>query len=192
MNKTIDYYDENAQEYYRMTVDVDMSVLCDKFLEYVTPGGKIIDVGSGSGRDIKYFLRKGYKATGIDASKELCRISRNQGLDVEEITIQEWVPKECYDGIWANASLVHIPIDDIEYFFVKAKGCLNDGGVIFASMKVGLVMDYDEKGRFFCVFDEASLMALLQKQPSLQLIDKWYSQDNLARSDFRWLNFIIK
>lgn len=191
MNNTIDYYNNNAQEYFRLTREVDMSPICEEFLEYVRPGGKIIDIGSGSGRDIKYFLDRGYKATGIDASKELCRISRNLGLNVENITIQEWKPKDCYDGIWANASLVHIPLKDIEDFIIKAKGCLNKNGVIFVSMKVGLPKEYDEKGRFFCPFDESSLAMILQKQPSLQLLEKWYTKDNLARSDFRWLNFIL-
>lgn len=75
MNNTVDYYNDNALEYYNLTIEVDMSPICEKFLQYVRPGGRIIDIGSGSGRDIKYFLSKGYKATGIDASKELCRIS---------------------------------------------------------------------------------------------------------------------
>lgn len=87
MNKTIDYYDENAQEYCRLTVGVDMSALCDKFLEYVMPGGKIIDIGSGSGRDIQYFIRKGYIAEGIDASSELCQLSQENGLIVKNMTI---------------------------------------------------------------------------------------------------------
>lgn len=192
MNNTVDYYNDNDLEYYNLTIEVDMSPICEKFLQYVRPGGRIIDIGSGSGRDIKYFLSKGYKATGIDASKELCRISWDNGFNVENITIQEWNPNTHYDGIWANASLVHIPMEDIEDFFIKAKGCLNENGVIFVSMKVDLIKEYDEKGRFFCPFDETSLSMILQEQPSLQLVEKWYTQDNLARTDFRWLNFILK
>ena len=192
MNRTIEYYNENAQSYYELTAHVDLSPLCDRFLRHVIPGGKIIDIGSGSGRDIKYFLSKGYKATGIDASKELCRISCDNGLNVENITIQEWDPKDHYDGIWANASLLHIPMKDIEDFFIKAKGCLNENGAIFVSMKVGLIKEYDEKGRFFCPFDDTSLSMIIQKHPALQLIEKWYTQDNLARTDFQWLNFILQ
>ena len=80
------------------------------------PGGVIIDIGSGSGRDIKYFLSRGYKATGIDVSKELWRLSRNQGFEGANVTIQDWIPQERYNGIWINVSLVHIPLEDIESF----------------------------------------------------------------------------
>lgn len=192
MNRTIEYYNENAQSYYELTVHADMSLLCDRFLRYVTPGGKIIDIGSGSGRDITYFLSKGYEAEGIDASFELCRISNEHGIKVENITIQDWNPREFYDGIWANASLVHVPLKEIELFFVKAKRFLKKEGVIFASMKVGLQTDYGEKGRFFCMFDESTMGVILKRHPELKLVDQWYSQDRLAREDIRWINFILK
>ena len=192
MKRTIEYYNENAQSYYELTAYVDMSPLCDRFLRYVTPGGKIIDIGSGSGRDIKYFLSKGYEAEGIDASSELCRISNEHGLKVENLTIQDWNPKESYDGIWANASLVHVPVKEVETFFVKAKRFLQKEGAIFASMKVGLQTDYDERGRYFCMFDESTMGAILKRHPDLKLVDQWHSQDRLARGDVRWLNFILK
>lgn len=192
MNKTIDYYDKNAQEYYRLTVDVDMSSICDKFLGYVKSGGKIIDIGSGSGRDIKYFLNKGYEAKGIDASTELCQICKKQGLEIENTTIQDWTPKERYDGIWANASLLHISLYEIESFLIKAKYCLNEDGVIFISMKEGLLKEYDDKGRFFCHFDESVLSSILQKLHSFEVIEKWHTADSLSRSGFKWLNFMLK
>lgn len=192
MKETIDYYNKNAQTYYNLTANVDMKALCDKFLKYVIPGGKIIDIGSGSGRDIKYFRSKGYKAKGIDASYELCRISKEQGLDVENVSIQDWIPKECYDGIWANASLVHITLEELEDFLVKAKGCLKKKGIIYVSMKAGLKNERDEKGRFFCLFDESFLLSILNRNPGLQIVDKWYSQDIFSRKDFKWLNILLK
>lgn len=127
--------------YYELTAHADMSPLCDRFLRYVTPGGKIIDIGSGHGKDIKYFLSKGYEAEGIDASFELCRISNEHGLKVENITIRDQNPREFCDGIWANASLVYVSVKEIETFFVKAKSFLKKEGAIFASMKVGLQTD---------------------------------------------------
>ena len=52
MNSTIDYYNNNANQYFSNTVNVDMSESCDKFLKYVILCGRIIDIGAGSGRDI--------------------------------------------------------------------------------------------------------------------------------------------
>lgn len=68
---TTAYYNQAAEEYFKKTVTVDISSACDRFLQYVKPGGKIIDIGAGSDRDIKYFLDAGFIAEGIDISIEL-------------------------------------------------------------------------------------------------------------------------
>lgn len=60
-NDTINYYGENAEQYFKKTVDIDMTENCDWFIKHVIPGGKIIDIGAGSGRDILYFKSKGFR-----------------------------------------------------------------------------------------------------------------------------------
>lgn len=67
-NKTIDYYNGNAAQYFGNTVNADMLECGERFLKYVVPGGRIIDVGAGSGRGIKCFKDSGYIVEGIDAS----------------------------------------------------------------------------------------------------------------------------
>ena len=48
---TIDYYNKNALDYFNKTCKIDMSANCERFCRYVKPGGCIIDIGAGSGRD---------------------------------------------------------------------------------------------------------------------------------------------
>ena len=69
-NKTIDYYNRNAAQYFSDTVNVNMSECCDRFLKYVIPGGRIIDIGAGSGRDIKYFKDYGWDPVALDDENE--------------------------------------------------------------------------------------------------------------------------
>lgn len=66
-NTTVGYYNDNAEQYFKKNVNVDMSACCDRFLEYVVPSGRIIDIGAGNDRDIKYFKDRGYVVEGIDA-----------------------------------------------------------------------------------------------------------------------------
>lgn len=73
MNDTIAYYDRFADEYFKTTVST--KEICNRFLKYVTPGGRIVNVGAGSGRDIVYFNNAGYRAEGIDGSEALCKIA---------------------------------------------------------------------------------------------------------------------
>lgn len=94
-----------------------MSECCDRFFKYVVPGGRIIAIGAGSGRDIKYFKDRGYIVEGIDASKEMCRLAADySGAEVSCMRIQEWHPEKKYDGIWANASLPYLLFNEIEKF----------------------------------------------------------------------------
>lgn len=87
---TIDFYNSHAKTYFDSTVDADMSKCYERFLKYLMPGDNIIDVGAGSGRDIRYFLDCGYKVEGIDASSELCKLaSEYTGVAVQCRTIKE-------------------------------------------------------------------------------------------------------
>ena len=94
-NKTIDYYNSNAAQYFGNTVNADMSECCERFLKYVAPGDRIIDIGAGSGRAIKYFNDRGYIVEGIDASKEMCQLATDySGVEVICERIQDWYPQK--------------------------------------------------------------------------------------------------
>ena len=82
----------------------------DKFLEKLNPDAYILDFGCGAGRDTKYFLSRGYQVDAIDGSEQLCRIaSEYTGIKVRQMLFQELDEKEKYDGIWACASILHLP-----------------------------------------------------------------------------------
>lgn len=193
INKTIDYYNSNAAQYFRNTVNVDMSKCCDRFLKYIIPGGRIVDIGAGSGRDIKYFKDKGYAVEGIDASKEICRLASDySGTEVICERIQDWHPQEKYDGIWANASLLHLSFDEIEEFVCRASDYLKPNGVIYISMKKGIQTECDNYGRFFTDFSEERMKQIISKSSAFVIADNWETRDQLNRKDFRWINLILK
>ena len=192
-NKTIDYYNSNAAQYFSSTVNVDMSECCERFLKYVVPGGRIIDIGAGSGRDIKYFKDRGYAVEGIDASEEMCRLAADySGAEVSCDSIQDWHPQKKYDGIWANASLLHLSLPEIEKFVCQISRCLNSGGVFYMSMKQGIQTGYDNSGRFFTNFTESIIKKIIRKCKTLEILDIWNTKDGLGRNDTKWLNVIIR
>lgn len=192
-NNTIDYYNSNATQYFRNTVNVDMSECCDRFLKYVVPGGRIIDIGAGSGRDVKYFKDRGYVVEGIDASVEMCRLASDySGIEVTCERIQDWYPREKYDGIWANASLLHLSFNEIEDFVCRASGYLKLNGVFYISMKKGIQTGRDNNGRFFTDFSVEKVQQIVSKCTALEIIDTWITDDGLGRNDAKWLNVIIQ
>lgn len=192
-NKTIDYYNSNATQYFSNTVNVNMTECCDRFLKYIVPGGNIIDIRAGSGRDIKYFKDRGYSVEGIDASEGMCRLATEYtGVPVQCVKIQEWHPRKNYDGIWANASLLHLPITEIEDFICRAVDCLNPNGALYISMKKGIQTGQDSNGRFFTDFSEEKVQQIIEKSKAFSVVDCWETSDGMDRETFRWLNVILK
>ena len=73
MNKTLDYYNENADAYIASTVNVEFQRMQERFLREIPTGGRILDFGYGSGRDTRYFMERGYRVTVVDGSEEFCQ-----------------------------------------------------------------------------------------------------------------------
>ena len=98
---TIDYYDQNAQEYYERTVDADLAEIREYFLGFLRRDARILDFGCGSGRDAKAFSEAGRTVEALDGSQELCRIaSEYLGMDVRNMMFQDFEETEAYDGLW--------------------------------------------------------------------------------------------
>lgn len=120
-------------------------------------------------------------------------------LSPKRIDVDHFIPWSFIkdDNLWnlvlaCPSSLLHVPFPKIDSFFQKAKSCMNAGGIVFISMKVGLKEEYDEEGRYFFTFSETILDSLLEKHRVFRLCDKWYSDDKLGRNEFQWLNFILE
>ena len=85
MDKTIEYYNQNADMFAQGTRLVDFTVVQERFRKMLPVGSRILDFGCGSGRDTKYFLEKGYQVAATDGSSELCKLaSAFTGIEVKE------------------------------------------------------------------------------------------------------------
>lgn len=190
---SIEYYDKNAEEFYQGTVSADMSETCDRFLKYITPGGKILDAGCGSGRDTLYFLKRGYKVVSFDASEQMVKLSSElTGQQTLLMRFDEVEFRDEFDGIWACASLLHVPKAEIMDVLRKLTQGLRDNGVFYMSFKYGQGEEY--KGvRFFNYYDEKTLPELLNEVGQLKMTDFWVSDDvRPGREEERWFNCLCR
>lgn len=193
MNHTIDYYNKNANQFMETTSNVDFVMNQNRFLNKISDGAHILDFGCGSGRDTKYFLDKGYKVTAIDGSKELCALaSQYTGIDVKQIVFQELKEYGVYDGIWACASILHLPKDELIIVLLKMCQSLKQNGIIYTSFKYG-EYEGDRNGRYFIDMTEESFFKLIGYVPELLIEDQWISFDvRTGREDERWLNLMLR
>ena len=187
------YYAENAEVFAEGTWDADMSAARERFLKELHPMAAILDFGCGSGRDAKAFLEQGYIVTAIDGSPELCAIaSEYTGIPVRQMLFQELDAREEYDGIWACASILHVPSAELPDIFRRMITALKPNGILYVSFKYG-DFEGERNGRWFTDFTEKSFSAFLKQFPELMIEEQWISADvRPGRADEKWLNVILR
>lgn len=188
-----DYYDDHAVEFVADTLAVDMTELYAPFLENVPVGGRILDAGCGSGRDTQAFLAMGYTMVAMDASAQMVEAARAlTGQPVLQMRFQEIEWADEFDGIWACASLLHVPraeMDDVWRRLIKA---VKPGGVGFMSFKQGRGEGV-RNGRFFNDYDEEELRALIEAREQLALLRLWATLDvRKGREREMWTNAVVR
>ena len=192
VDNNIEYYNINAASFVAGTQNVDMSLWRDKFESYVTDGGRVLDAGCGSGRDSKAFIQHGFSVVAFDASREMCKAASELiGQEVWQMKFQEIAFDEEFDGIWACASLLHVPYEELPDVMKKLHMALKPGGVIYVSFKYG-----DGKmikgERTFSNFTEITVAQLLN-EAGFHVVECGVTGDvREGREDEKWLNVIAR
>lgn len=188
---TARFYEEHAAEYFRRTVDADLSNARDRFLEFVPSHGRILDAGCGSGRDLREFVRLGYRARGIDASRELVKLAADYASAPCEVMRLEDLPySNRFDGIWACASLLHLPKPVLGRALHRFAKALVPNGVLFVSVQFGQGESLADDGRLFVYYTESEIEDAI-RSAGFEVIDVWTSEDVLAgRESLRWVNVL--
>jgi SAM-dependent methyltransferase len=194
LNNTVKYYDSSADDFYNQTVDVDMGPLYDKFLPYINCGGHILDAGCGSGRDAKAFLDRGFEVTAFDASESLAaKASVFLGRKVVCCSFEDIEVVEKFDGVWACASLLHVPEDNLSSVIQKLGDSLKPRGIMYASFKKGAGERMDSKGRQFTDINPHRLNEIMSNNFGLQMLETWETSDRRpGRGEETWCNFIFE
>jgi len=191
--ETLLYYEKKAEEFSEQTIDVDFSNVQNKFMSKLSDGAYILDFGCGSGRDTKCFLENGFQVEAIDGSEELCRIAtENTGIKVKNMLFQDLNECEKYDAIWACASILHLPYDELVDVMNKMVASLKEQGFIYASFKYG---EYEglKNERYFINLTEKSAESILQKVDNLIIEEMWVSSDaRPGRGEEKWLNLFLR
>ena len=190
---SIDYYDTHATTFFAETCNVDMEPLYARFLAHVPTASRLLDAGCGSGRDTRAFLERGYAVTAFDASPVLATLaSAHVGIEIEVRRFQEVEWSATFDGIWACASLLHVPLVELTDVLQRLACALRSGGVLYASFKYG-AGEREHQGRRFTDLDEAGLAALVAGIRGLKILETWITADRRpGREAELWLNALMQ
>jgi SAM-dependent methyltransferase len=191
--QTLSYYEANAERFVQDTRDLDIESIYEPFLTLLPPGARILDAGCGSGRDSRAFLERGYEVTALDASEAMVELaSRHIGRPVLHMSFDQVRFWERFDGVWASASLLHVPRHSIDKVLERLVIALKVGGVMFASFKYG-EGETIRDGRPFNDYDERSLRDLLRSHPDLVPLEVWRTTGlRPDHNDVTWLNVLLR
>ena len=193
MDKTLDYYDRIAEEFAADTRDADVGELHALFLAHLPAGGRILDLGCGSGRDSRLFLDTGYPVVAVDGSSEFCKIaSALIGQEVLCRTFEELDFEEEFDGVWACASILHVPSERLPGVIARISHALKRGGFFYASFKYG-VFEGERNGRYFTDLDEAGFANMIAGFPEFEIVETRITSDvRPGRAEEKWLNVVVR
>lgn len=193
INKTLTYYNTNAHRFTSDTLDVEFSTIQDSFLAQLPAGALILDFGCGSGRDSRYFLQKGYRVEACDGSEEMVKAAtRNAGIPVKKMLFSELNEENRYDGLFACASILHVPSKELPDILTRMKRAVKPGGILYVSFKYG-TFEGIRNGRYFTDLTEESLHAILDRVGGLEIIRTGITGDaRPGREDEKWLNVLLR
>ncbi|MFT4000553.1 MAG: class I SAM-dependent methyltransferase [Rhizobium sp.] len=158
---TSSFYTDNAALYAARDRKLPRQRL-DAFLNALPAGAAILELGCGGGQDAAYMLSHGFDVTPTDGSAELAKEAENRiGRPVRIMRFETLDATEAFDGVWAEASLLHIPRSVLPDVFDRILRALKPTGVFHASFKAGEAEGHDKFGRYYNYPSAAWLEAML-------------------------------
>ncbi len=189
-SRTLRHYQERAQPFLKGTRDHDVSQNIDALLEAIGGDGpkRILDLGCGPGRDLLDFKRRGHDPVGLDGTEAFVRMA--QAYSGAEVRHQDFLRLDLgsteFDGVFANASLFHVPCSELPRVLGELLECLRPGGVLFSSNPLGENQEGWERGRYgvFHDFDQWRVFVL---GVGFEEVRHYYRPEGLPRDQQGWL-----
>ncbi|MET4632551.1 class I SAM-dependent methyltransferase [Kaistia defluvii] len=156
-DRTIEFYTREAIAYTMRGQKASERRLL-RFLDSLPAGGAVLELGCGAGQDSEFMMTRGFAVRPTDGTPEIARAAeRRLGVPVSTLLFHEIAELRSYDGIWANACLVHVPRAELPGILGRIHAALKPGGVFHASFKAGDAEGRDGFDRYYNYPSEAWL-----------------------------------
>ena len=194
-DKTIETYRQNFDKYVERTPaepSGEFKEWMNSFVSHIPQGGTILEIGSASGRDARYFVQKGYKVVCTDIIPQALQKLSDEGFETAEFDFRnepkaEWTEK--FDGFFANAVLLHAPPEVFENALKNLAAVLKENGVAAFSLKTGegeeITLEKMDAPRYFRYHTEAEIREILSKLP-FEIISISHADNE------KWLHVVMK
>lgn len=187
---TVAHYNDSADSFFAGTIGHDVSQNIAAFLGAMAAPAPLclLDLGCGPGRDLKTLAALGHRAIGIDAAVQFVQMARDySGCEVwQQEFLHLALPAAQFDGVYANASLFHVPRAGLPAVLRNLYDALKDGGVLFSSNPRGDNQEGWSGDRYGSYHDLAGWRAFMEEAGFVYL-DHYYRPSGVPPSGQRWL-----
>ncbi len=188
--KTLEHYNERAAEFWSGTRNHNVKQNVEALLRHIrgTPPLCILDFGCGPGRDLVAFRALGHEPIGLEGSPPLAAMAReHSGCEVwEQNFLALKLPSCRFDGIFANASLFHVPRQELPRVLGELRAALKPDGVLFTSNPRGNNEEGWNRGRYGAYHDLESWRAFM-KTAAFAELEYYYRPPGLPLERQPWL-----
>jgi SAM-dependent methyltransferase len=188
--RTLAHYEANATSFWEGTKDHDVSQNYEALLGNIEGSAPhtILDLGCGPGRDLAYFRSLGHTAVGLEGCRAFCDMARqHSGCEVIEADFLALsLPASRFDGVFANASLFHVPGTELPRVLRELRAAMKPRGVLFSSNPHGHNQEGWNGNRYACYWDLERWRAIVASA-GFEEITHYYRPTGKPRSEQPWL-----
>ncbi|HLU76458.1 MAG TPA: class I SAM-dependent methyltransferase [Burkholderiales bacterium] len=193
--RTLQHYGERADAFWAGTHDHDVSQNIDALLEHIEgdPPYRILDFGCGPGRDLKTLTERGHVAVGLDGAARFCEMARAySGCEVlHQDFLALHLPAGRFDGIFANASLFHVPHAELPRVLGELRAALKPRGILFSSNPRGADEEGWNQGRYGTYHRPESWLRHL-REAGFEVVHSYYRPSGLPLAQQPWFATVAR
>jgi len=188
----MDYYERNFRQYHQETSSIDPASFLSPLAKVLGPGSTILDVGCGSGRDMKWLKDRGFRPMGFERSKGLAELARvHSGCPVVEGDFQVYDFSDmAVDAVILVGALVHVPHENFQAVFSRILTALKREGHVLLTVKEGIQDAEISKDRIFYRWLDEYLRKIFRRL-NLKGVDFSRQVSKIRKADV-WLGYVLK
>ena len=162
--ETVNVYDKKISDYKKLISKELKDTNLDIFMNMIESGGKVLDLGCGTGSASLELSKRGFLPFPVDASLEMIKVAEAfLKIKARKISFDEIDEHNFYHAIWANFSLLHITKNKFSDILKILFSALKEKGILFFSLKRGVGESRDKLGRFYSYYEKSEVEKYLEK-----------------------------